>query len=55
MAVGALTVEVLAASYRMSADRARAELGFAPRYPTYRETWTQIAQALMNTEIAFSF
>ena len=54
MAVGALTVDILAASYRMSADRAQAEIGFVPRYPTYRETWKQIAGALANTDIAFS-
>jgi len=54
MAVGALTLDIMAASYRMSADRAKSELGFAPRYPTYRETWTQIAKALANTEIALS-
>jgi nucleoside-diphosphate-sugar epimerase len=54
MAVGSLTVDILGASYRMSADRAKADLGFKPQYPTYRETWLQIANALKNTEIAFS-
>jgi nucleoside-diphosphate-sugar epimerase len=54
IAVGALTVDILAASYRMSAERAKAEIGFAPRYPTYRDTWTQIAAALANSEIAFA-
>jgi len=48
MAAGAVTVDVLAASYRMSDARIRADLDFAPAYPTYRETWTQVAAALAN-------
>ena len=48
MVVGSLTLDVLTASYRMSSDRIRAELGFTPQYPTYRETWKQIAASVPN-------
>ncbi len=43
---GSLTLDILAASYRMQNTKLRAELGFAPKYPSYRETWSQIARAL---------
>src|SRR5579871_4763738 len=46
IAVGSVTMEVLAASYRMSNRKITQKLGFAPRYPTYRETWAQIAQEI---------
>jgi nucleoside-diphosphate-sugar epimerase len=46
MMVGALTVELFTASYRLSNAKIRHELGFAPRYPTYRESWSKIAQAV---------
>ncbi len=46
MIVGPLTVEMLTASYRMSNAKIRRVLGFTPRYPTYREIWTQIAQEI---------
>ena len=54
MAVGSVTMEVLTASYRMSNRRIREQLGFAPRYPTYRETWAQIAQEMGGREISLS-
>jgi nucleoside-diphosphate-sugar epimerase len=50
MLVGALTLDILSASYRLSNERIRQELGFAPRFPTYRETWTQIASALSGRD-----
>lgn len=43
MAVGALTLEILGASYRMSNVKIRQTLGFIPRFPSYRETWTAIS------------
>ncbi len=46
MIVGALTVEVLTASYRMTNAKARRVLNFAPRYPNYRECWAQIAREI---------
>lgn len=52
MLVGALTLEVFTASYRLSNARIRRELGFEPRYPTYREIWTQIAQAVSGKDFA---
>jgi nucleoside-diphosphate-sugar epimerase len=54
MAAGSVTIDVLAASYRMSNARIRADCGFAPRFPTYRETWLQIAAALGETPISLS-
>ncbi len=44
--VGALTLEVLGASYRLSNRKIKERLGCAPRYPTYRETWAQIVQEI---------
>lgn len=43
MGVGALTLEILGASYRMSNTKIRQTLGFSPRFPSYREIWTQIS------------
>ncbi len=54
MIVGALTIDVLTQSHRMSNAKIKKALGFAPRYPTYRETWAEIARALGNREIAAS-
>ena len=54
MAVGSLTLDILTASYRMSGATIRADLDFAPRYPTYRETWTQIASLLKDRAIPAS-
>ena len=54
MVVGALTVDVLTASYRMTNAKIRRELGFTPRYPTYRENWRQIVGELGGKEIAAS-
>lgn len=50
MAVGALTLEILTASYRMTNHKIRELLQFSPCYPTYRETWQQIAQAVAGRE-----
>jgi nucleoside-diphosphate-sugar epimerase len=44
MVVGAFTVEKFTTSYRMRNAKIRRVLGFAPRYPTYRENWAQIVQ-----------
>ena len=52
IAVGGLTVDLLLASYRMSNARIKEVLKFAPRYPTYRETWAQIAQEVGSRDIA---
>lgn len=52
MLVGALTIEIFSASYRMTNARIKRELGFTPRYPTYRETWTQIASTVAGREFA---
>jgi nucleoside-diphosphate-sugar epimerase len=54
MAVGALTLEILTPSYRMSNTRIREELGFTPRYRTYRDTWDQITEALRGRPITAS-
>jgi nucleoside-diphosphate-sugar epimerase len=54
LAIGSLTLDILIASYRMDGAKIRAELGFVPRYPTYRETWDQIAAALADREISIS-
>jgi nucleoside-diphosphate-sugar epimerase len=40
--VGALTVDLLLASYRMSSEKAAGFLGYAPAYPTHREIWSQV-------------
>lgn len=50
--VGALTLEVLTASYRMSNAKIKQTLGFAPHYPTYRESWNQIAQAVAGRDFS---
>ncbi|MCS6777175.1 MAG: NAD(P)-dependent oxidoreductase [Chloroherpetonaceae bacterium] len=50
MLAGALTLEVFTASYRLSNARIRRELGFEPRYPTYQEIWTQIAQVVSGQD-----
>lgn len=52
MVVGALTLDIFSASYRMSNARIKCELGFAPRYPTYRELWTQITGAVSGHDFA---
>ncbi len=54
MIVGALTIDVLTQSHRMSNAKIKQSLGFAPRYATYRETWAEIATALGSREIAAS-
>jgi 2-alkyl-3-oxoalkanoate reductase len=54
MVVGALTLEVLTASYRMTNLKIRERLKFEPRYPTYRETWQQVAQSVADKEFAAS-
>jgi nucleoside-diphosphate-sugar epimerase len=46
MILGAFAVEKFITSYRMSNTKIRRVLGFAPRYPTYRENWAQIAQEI---------
>jgi 2-alkyl-3-oxoalkanoate reductase len=45
LAVGGLTLEILAASYRMGNQKLRSDTSFSPRYRTYKETWRQIADA----------
>jgi nucleoside-diphosphate-sugar epimerase len=42
MAVGAVTIEILTASYRMSNLKIKQRLGFAPRYPSYQQSWAQV-------------
>ncbi len=54
IAIGSLTLDILTASYRMDSAKIRTELGFIPLYPTYRETWEQLACALANREIGIS-
>jgi len=45
---------VLAASYRMTNRKIRERLKFEPRYPSYRETWRQIAEAVAGKEFTVS-
>ena len=52
MIVGALTIDVLTQSHRMSNAKIKQTLGFEPRFPTYRETWTQIARDIGTHDIA---
>lgn len=54
MIVGSLTLEVFTASYRMSNAKIRAELGFVPKYPSYRELWRQLAQEIGGKEFVAS-
>jgi nucleoside-diphosphate-sugar epimerase len=54
LAAGALTMEILGASYRMSGARIREDLGFQPRYPTYRETWQEVGSHLQSKTIDLS-
>ena len=51
MIVGALTIDVLTQSHRMSNAKIKQILGFEPRFPTYRETWTQIARDIGNRDL----
>jgi nucleoside-diphosphate-sugar epimerase len=46
LALGRPTSEVLSQSLRVRNARARAELGFAPAYPTFREGFAQVLAAL---------
>lgn len=50
--VGPLTLDILAASYRLSNEKIRQALDFAPRYPTYRETWEQIAREVGSRDFS---
>jgi nucleoside-diphosphate-sugar epimerase len=50
MVVGALTLEILTASYRMTNRKICDLLRFSPRYPSYRESWQQIARAVAGRE-----
>lgn len=52
--VGAVTLEVLGASYRLSNRRLREELGFTLRYSTYREIWGEIAQQVEGKSFKFT-
>jgi nucleoside-diphosphate-sugar epimerase len=54
LAAGALTMEILGASYRMSGARIREDLGFQPRYPTYRETWQEVGSHQQSKTIDLS-
>ena len=44
--VGACTVELLTASYRMSNAKINRALGFTPRFPSYRESWQEVLREL---------
>lgn len=50
MLVGSLTLEILAASYRMTNATIKELLGFTPQYPSYRECWRQVVQAIAGKE-----
>jgi len=52
LAVGAVTLEVLTASYRLTNTKIRERLQFNARYPDYREAWRQIAQDVNGMEFA---
>ena len=52
MIAGAVTVEVLTASYRMSGSKIKEVLGFVPRYASYREIWAQVAQEVGGQDFA---
>ena len=52
--VGALTIDVLTQSHRTSNARIKHCLGFAPRFPTYRETWADIVQTIGSHNFASS-
>jgi nucleoside-diphosphate-sugar epimerase len=52
IAAGALTIEIFSASYRMTNAHIKQELGFTPRFPSYRELWTQIAAEVANRDFA---
>ena len=52
MIAGAVTVEVLTASYRISGGKIKEVLGFSPRYASYREIWAQIAQEVGGQDFA---
>ena len=54
MVVGALTIDVLTQSHRMSNEKIRQTLGFAPQYPTYRESWEQIVREIGASDFAAS-
>ena len=54
MVVGALTIDVLTQSHRMSNEKIRNTLGFAPQFPTYRESWTQIVREIGASDFAAS-
>lgn len=52
MIAGAVTVEVFTASYRLANLKIKQTLNFAPRYPTYREIWTQIVAEIGQRDFA---
>ena len=52
MIAGAITVEVFTASYRLANAKIKQTLGFAPRYPTYREIWAQIVREIGQRDFA---
>ncbi len=52
--VGAVTIEVLGASYRLSSRRLREDLGFRLVYPTYREIWSHIAGQVEGKSFKFT-
>ena len=54
MVVGALTIDVLTQSHRMSGAKIRQTLGFAPQYPTYRKSWAQIVRDIGGRDFAAS-
>lgn len=52
MIAGAITVEVFTASYRLANTKIKQTLGFHPKFPTYRETWTEIAREINGLDFA---
>ena len=52
--VGAITIEVLGASYRLSSQKMREELGFILRYPSYRQIWEEIATQVAGKQFSFT-
>ena len=54
MTVGAITVDILTASYRLRSEKIRRALHFTPRYPSYRQTWKQIVEEIGGREVKLS-
>lgn len=52
--VGALTIDVLTQSHRMSNARIKQCLSFVPCFPTFRETWTDIVHTIGTRDFVAS-